>query len=462
MSKTLQRFANIVFAVLVATFSINLTGVMTLNTANAAKAIYDTPTNGKITICHRTNSVSNPYSQITVDVDAADGISGNSGHSADHYGEHKGPVFDVNTTYPTPHNGDQWGDIIPPVVPNSQVPGANTAGLNWNGVGQAIYYNGCNIPVQDASAGVSVTQPTCDSNGVASVTGLVNAVLTSNNGVLDQTVGTHTAVFTATVGHVFANQTGTLSVSYTIAAQLVCTVNDATATVTPTAATCDKDGGASFAVNHATLTSNGGILDQTPGTHIATFTADAGHAFAGGAATLEIEYTIDAQLTGEQCAGEQPNDDHETRKQSKTVCLPNGGGTVTSWQEERSRSYSFDEETNSWVAGDWSDWTVAEGSETSRPATDQECPPVCVPSTVTLRELTLLNTNVPKNDCTPGQGGAGGETPSTPSTPVVTELPETGPADSNTALKLATIIIAGIATYGAMYVAVNRRSLLQK
>jgi LPXTG-motif cell wall-anchored protein len=66
------------------------------------------------------------------------------------------------------------------------------------------------------------------------------------------------------------------------------------------------------------------------------------------------------------------------------------------------------------------------------------------------------------NNCTPGQGGAGGETPTpTPTTPV-TELPQTGPADGNTALKLATIVFAGIATYGAMYVVVNRRSLLQK
>lgn len=390
MSKTFQRVVNIVFAVLLATFSVNLAGVMSLNAAHAAsKPVYDIPTDGKITICHRTNSVTNPYSQITVDVSAADGISGNSGHNADHYSEHRGPVFDPSATYPTPHNGDQWGDIIPPVVPNSQVPGANTTGLNWTAAGQAIYYNGCNVPAKDATANVTVTTPTCNSSSVASVIGLANATLTSNNGFLSQTVGAHTATFTAIAGHMFNNNTTTLNVNYTILAQLsanLCVAKDATASVTPAPATCNANGSASFAVTHATLTSNGGVLDKTPGAHTATFTADAGHAFSDGSTTLMIDYTVPAMLTGEQCAGPKPADDRETRIiTGDPVCSPNGGGTVTSYTEQRTRTYVLS--GNSWVPGPWSAWTKVPGSDKTVPATAAQCPTTVTPTAPTFSDV---------------------------------------------------------------------------
>lgn len=347
-----------------------------------SKPILDTPTGGKITICHRTNSVTNPYVQITIDTDAADGISGNSGGHGDHYSEHQGPVFDVNATYPTPHNGDQWGDIIPPVVlpgsPDYNTPGANTAGLNWTATGQAIYYNGCNVPAEDATANVTVTTPTCNSASVASIANLKNATLTSNGGVLDQTVGTHTATFTSTQGHVFSNGTTTLSVTYTIAPQLSgenCIVKDATANVTVTPATCQANGTAGIDLAntaHATLTSNGGALDQTVGTHTATFTSTSGHAFANGNTTLNVTYTIAPKLTGEQCAGPKPSDDRQYRDKSVTVCLPTGGGTVTSWTEERTRTYVLVGST--WVPGSWSAWKLVPGSVKTTPATDDQCP----------------------------------------------------------------------------------------
>lgn len=79
----------------------------------------------------------------------------------------------------------------------------------------------CAAPVKDASAGLNLTQATCESKSVASVVNLVNAALTSNGGVLDQTVGTHTAIFTAVPGHLFTSNNQTiLQVPYTIAAQL--------------------------------------------------------------------------------------------------------------------------------------------------------------------------------------------------------------------------------------------------
>lgn len=95
--------------------------------------------------------------------------------------------------------------------------------------------------------------------------------------------------------------------------------------------------------------------------------------------------------------------------------------------------------------------------------TDEACEPEpCVPSTVTLPELKMLQTSsTPKNNCEPGQGGAGGEEPKTPV--VVTELPMTGPAEAGDAFaKVALIVAAGITTYGAVFFAVNRRELLKK
>ena len=41
-----------------------------------------------VTICHRTNSDTNPYVQITVDESAVDGLGGGN----DHLGAHTGPV----------------------------------------------------------------------------------------------------------------------------------------------------------------------------------------------------------------------------------------------------------------------------------------------------------------------------------------------------------------------------------
>src|SRR4051794_24010185 len=53
----------------------------------------------KVTICHRTNSVTNPYVQITVDFSGADGglvhDQGNGDHTT-----HTGPVFDASADYP--------------------------------------------------------------------------------------------------------------------------------------------------------------------------------------------------------------------------------------------------------------------------------------------------------------------------------------------------------------------------
>ena len=74
----------------------------------------------KVTICHRTNSRTNPYNQIVVSESSA--ISGHASH--------RGPIFGPGV--------ENWGDIIAPIRPGLP------AGRNWP-AGRAILNNGCEM-----------------------------------------------------------------------------------------------------------------------------------------------------------------------------------------------------------------------------------------------------------------------------------------------------------------------------
>jgi hypothetical protein len=90
--------------------------------------------------------VTNPYVKIDVDEASVDGDNGNDHGKGDHLMEHLGPVWDANTFYPTPHNGDQWGDIIPPFY-NDGVTLTGYPSLNWNAAGMALFFEkGCDFP----------------------------------------------------------------------------------------------------------------------------------------------------------------------------------------------------------------------------------------------------------------------------------------------------------------------------
>src|SRR5579862_2887214 len=69
----------------------------------------------KVTICHATNSTTNPYVKESVDISSLGDGHGN--------------------------NGMNPGDIIPPTS-GTDFPNGN----NWTTEGQAIYNNNCNIP----------------------------------------------------------------------------------------------------------------------------------------------------------------------------------------------------------------------------------------------------------------------------------------------------------------------------
>ena len=132
----IQRRTSLVsaFAVIVAMLALG-TGV------GSAQAVPNR-VNEKVTICHRTHATTNPYRQITVSMSSiiGNGNSGNGHGGVNHNPHYTGkPVFDPTFTYPA--NQKQWQDIIPPFnyVPANGNPGS-FAGLNWDAVGQAIYY----------------------------------------------------------------------------------------------------------------------------------------------------------------------------------------------------------------------------------------------------------------------------------------------------------------------------------
>lgn len=90
----------------------------------------------KVTICHATDAVNNPYVRLTVDADSADGDTANDNGQGDH-SEHTGPVATSEAVAQQLKDlKTAWGDIIPAHD--------NYAGLNWDATGQAVYNNNCN------------------------------------------------------------------------------------------------------------------------------------------------------------------------------------------------------------------------------------------------------------------------------------------------------------------------------
>ena len=95
--------------------------------------------NDKQTICHRTNSNTNPYVVNTPDKNGD--LDGHAGHL--------GPIW--NDTLKDQHI--KWGDIIPAFDYNDHGTPAHFDGLNWTTEGQAIFNNGCVIPTGGGTTG---------------------------------------------------------------------------------------------------------------------------------------------------------------------------------------------------------------------------------------------------------------------------------------------------------------------
>ena len=129
---------------------ITFAGLGLADSAPAFGAVEPSKPQPKVTICHATSSVSDPYDQITV---SANSIVEPDGTPTGH-GTHTGPI------YPTA----DWGDIIPAFEYNNDNGGTSTfAGLNWHGHGQAIFDGGCLVvlvPIQPPEPEESTTTST--------------------------------------------------------------------------------------------------------------------------------------------------------------------------------------------------------------------------------------------------------------------------------------------------------------
>ena len=102
-----------------------------------------------VTLCHRTDSYSNPYEEFTVDVGS---VLGEDGHDS-----HNGPVF-----YPEIPKHTEWGDIIPAF---DFGPGEQYAGQNVP-EGQAILDAHCAFP----SATTTTSEATTTTEGETTTT----------------------------------------------------------------------------------------------------------------------------------------------------------------------------------------------------------------------------------------------------------------------------------------------------
>ena len=134
----------------------------------AADAVGSAVVDGKVSICHRTSSKTNPYNLISVSTAS---ITGSNGHDS-----HTGGIY--------PAAG--WGDIIPPF---------NTyPGLNWP-AGQAIWEAGCTITAASAAPqSMPVVHPeVTSSTGTPSATASVHADASSSGAVASSTASVEAA-----------------------------------------------------------------------------------------------------------------------------------------------------------------------------------------------------------------------------------------------------------------------------
>ncbi len=117
---------------------VGLVGVCTIAFLSTLSAVAtQTHQLHRVTICHATNSVSNPYVRMTVGEAAVDGQFGNDNGHGDHLLKHEGPLFDAANPVPG------WGDIIPPFYSDGLTP-TSYSSANWDDAGQAFFDNGCN------------------------------------------------------------------------------------------------------------------------------------------------------------------------------------------------------------------------------------------------------------------------------------------------------------------------------
>jgi hypothetical protein len=106
--------------------------------AGLSPAAATMPPDHKVTICHATHSVTNPYVEITVDI-------ASSGYLRAGHADHTGPVPTSPDDLKTfKADGVHWGDVIPAYTYGD----FSYPGLNTSDAGLALLESGCLVPDQ--------------------------------------------------------------------------------------------------------------------------------------------------------------------------------------------------------------------------------------------------------------------------------------------------------------------------
>ena len=142
-----------------AAVAITATAALCFSFVDGASAVPPTTTGtgniqgDNVTICHRTNSLTNPYVEITIDPNGILG-PGSSSHGPQNTNHNRGTgVFDPDFNYP--NNAKDWQDIIPPFDYTLDGTPQSFAGYNYTGAGLAIYEHGCDGRWQDSTTTTS-------------------------------------------------------------------------------------------------------------------------------------------------------------------------------------------------------------------------------------------------------------------------------------------------------------------
>ncbi len=400
----------------------NILGVVSSNSASAMVSAMDNLS--KVTICHASNSASNPYEQITVDLSAVDGV-GNNDHS-----HHTGPVAYSSTQAQQLKSLEiNWGDIIPPTSVNPTV-------LNWDSIGKAVYYNNCNYP-KTAAASISVLDATCYKGQKLVYGPIANAIF---SGTANGTYGLHSYLVTATASSsalFFTNQTPgtTMTFSGTLSGPLTgpqCDTPVEAAPVTFINPSCSEDG--QYVIHgHYTIPISTGIDYQ-----IDSITVAAGTYNAASGTTVTVTavaqpgYKIDEGKsvwswtfsTPENCpqVPNKPDDIVTTNTSSSVNCSTKLVTTITTTS---TTTFSLQEDV--WVANA----PVITSDSTNRTATADEL------------------TTCPSVTTVVGQGSAGGST--------ITQLPYTSGNGT-----LATVLTLSATATAATVMSVLARRVLSR
>jgi LPXTG-motif cell wall-anchored protein len=165
-------------------FAVAAMGIVFVVLGIASPGAHATPPNPehKVTLCHRTDSYTNPYVRITVDVASVL----HEGHDS-----HDGPVF-----FPTIPKHEKWGDIIPPF---NFGPRETYAGKNWTDTGMTVFNNDCVMPFA-APPPTSTPPPTSAPGGTTTTVGSGSTTTTPGESTTGPTETTNPQATTTTIG----------------------------------------------------------------------------------------------------------------------------------------------------------------------------------------------------------------------------------------------------------------------